>query len=67
APVPAAAVPAAPQPRTADSSNVITWLDPTTNSTLTLTGRVSAARLGEVKARIEQERAAAAAAAKKNP
>ena len=66
APVPAAA-PAAAMPRAADSTSVLTWYDRVTNSTLTLTGRVSATRLAELKARIERERAAAAAAAKKAP
>ena len=63
----AAATPAAPTSKAVDSTNVITWADSATNSTLTLTGRVSAARLVELKARIERERAAAAAAVKKTP
>jgi hypothetical protein len=46
----------------------ITWLDPATGNMLRLSGRMSAARLQEIKLRIERERAAAAAAAaKKNP
>jgi hypothetical protein len=49
----------------ATPANVITWSDPATGSTFTLTGRISVARLEQIKARIERERAAAAA--KKNP
>ena len=51
----------------AQSANVITWSDPATGSTFTLTGKISPARLEQVKLRIERERAAAAAGAKKNP
>jgi hypothetical protein len=46
--------------------NVITWKDPATGATLTLSGRMSPVRLQEIRIRIERERAAAAAA-KKNP
>jgi len=45
--------------------NTISWSDPTTGATLTLSGRLSTASLQEIKIRIERERAAAAA--KKNP
>jgi hypothetical protein len=51
----------------AQTANVITWSDPATGSTFTLTGKISPARLEQVKLRIERERAAAAAGAKKNP
>jgi hypothetical protein len=46
------------------TTNVISWVDPATGATLTLTGRISPARLQEIKTRIERERAAAA---KKTP
>jgi hypothetical protein len=49
------------------SANVITWSDPSTGSTFTLSGRISPARLEQLKLRIEREKAAAAAATKKNP
>jgi hypothetical protein len=46
----------------------ISWLDPGTGNMLRLSGRMPAARLQEIRLRIERERAAAAAAAaKKNP
>jgi hypothetical protein len=44
---------------------MISWNDPVTGATLTLSGRMSKARLQEIKIRIERERAASAA--KKNP
>jgi hypothetical protein len=44
---------------------VVSWTDPATGNTLTLTGRMPEARLQEIKIRIERERAAAAAAKKK--
>jgi putative zinc finger protein len=47
-------------------TNVVTWSDPATGSTFTLTGRIPVARLEQIKTRIERERAAAAAL-KKNP
>jgi anti-sigma factor RsiW len=50
----------------AQAANVITWSDPATGSTFTLTGKISPARLEQVKLKIERERAAAAAA-RKNP
>jgi hypothetical protein len=69
----AAAVPAPPPPPPPPSAfgmvsavNVITWKDPATGATLTLSGRMSPVRLQEIRIRIERERAAAAAA-KKNP
>ena len=46
--------------------HTITWRDPATGSTLTLSGRVPEARLQEIRISIDRERAAAAAA-KKNP
>jgi hypothetical protein len=59
--------PAAPsQQPTLNTLHTITWADPTTGSTLTLSGRMPEARLQEIRIRIERERAAAAAA-KKNP
>jgi hypothetical protein len=52
----------------ANGMTTITWLDPATGNMLRLSGRMSAARLQQIKLRIERERAAAAAAAaKKNP
>jgi hypothetical protein len=48
-----------------NSLRTITWADPTTGHTLTLTGRMPEARLQQIKIRIERERAAAAAAKKK--
>jgi len=45
--------------------NTIRWNDAVTGATLTLSGRMSVARLQEIKFRIERERAAATA--KKNP
>jgi hypothetical protein len=49
----------------ASTLRVVSWTDPVTGNTLTLTGRISEVRLQEIKIRIEQERAAAAA--KKKP
>jgi len=49
----------------ANTLRVVSWTDPGTGNTLTLTGRMSEARLQEIKIRIERERAAAAA--KKSP
>lgn len=46
--------------------HTISWRDPATGSTLTLSGRMPEARLQEIRIRIDRERAAAAAA-KKNP
>jgi hypothetical protein len=43
----------------------ISWTDPTTGNVLKLSGRMPAARLREIRLRIERERAAAAG--KKNP
>ena len=52
----------------ANGVTTITWLDPVTGNMLRLSGRMPAARLHEIRLRIERERAAAAAAAaKKNP
>ena len=50
----------------ANGVTTITWLDPVTGNVLRLSGRMPAARLQEIRLRIERERAAAAAA-KKNP
>ena len=55
----------APAFETATTVNMISWNDPATGATLTLSGRMSKARLQEIKIRVERERAAAAA--KKNP
>jgi putative zinc finger protein len=64
-----AAAVAAPAPpaafRTVSAVNTISWKDPATGATLNLSGRMSTARLQEIKIRIERERAAAAA--RKNP
>ena len=52
----------------ADGVTTISWADPLTGSMLRLSGRMPAARLQEIRLRIERERAAAAAAAtKKTP
>ena len=52
----------------ANGVTTITWLDPVTGNMLRLSGRMPAARLQEIRLRIERERAAAAAAAaRKNP
>jgi anti-sigma factor RsiW len=62
------AVPAAAptsQEGRASTLRVVSWTDPATGNTLTLTGRMSEARLQEIKIKIERERAAAAA--KKKP
>ena len=66
----AAAVPAPPPPPRsafgmAAAVNVISWKDPATGATLTLSGRMSPVRLQEIRIRIERERATAAAAKKK--
>jgi anti-sigma factor RsiW len=72
----AQSLPAAPPPAavfsgkplgSSQAANVITWSDPSTGSAFTLTGRISPARLEQLKLRIEREKAAAAAAAKRNP
>ena len=52
----------------ANGVTTISWPDPVTGNMLRLSGRMPAARLQEIRLRIERERAAAAAAAtKKNP
>jgi hypothetical protein len=51
----------------ANGMTTISWQEPVTGNMLSLSGRMPAARLQEIRLRIEQERAAAAAAAKKNP
>jgi hypothetical protein len=52
----------------ANGLTTISWLDPVSGNMLRLSGRMPAARLQEIRLRIERERAAAAAApAKKNP
>jgi hypothetical protein len=58
------AAPTAAQFGAVNGVNTIIWTDPATGSTLTLSGRLSEARLREIKIRIERERAAAAAAKK---
>jgi hypothetical protein len=50
---------------TVNGVTTISWTDPTTRSVLKLSGRMPAARLQEIRLRIERERAAAAA--KKTP
>ena len=64
APLSAGAV-SAPAPAPAfgmvSALNTLTWKDPVTGATLTLTGRLSTARLQEIKIRIEREKAAASA------
>jgi hypothetical protein len=62
---PAVSAPVASQVEMANQLNAITWTDPITRTTLTLSGRMSEARLQELRIRIDRERAAAAA--KKNP
>jgi hypothetical protein len=52
---------------TANGVTTITWTDATTGGVLKLSGRIPAAQLQVIKFRIEQDRAAAAAAARKNP
>jgi putative zinc finger protein len=55
-------------PESVEAVNGVTtirWMDPVTRNVLSLSGRMSAARLQEIRLRIERERAAAAA--KKNP
>jgi len=52
---------------TANGVTTITWTDATSGSVLKLSGRIPAAQLQVIKFRIEQDRAAAAAAARKNP
>jgi len=68
---PSARVPTAPAPitgiETANGVTTITWTDAITGSVLKLSGRIPAAQLQLIKFRIEQERAAAAAAARKKP
>jgi len=61
--------PSAPAPvtgiETANGVTTITWTDAITGSVLKLSGRIPATQLQLIKIRIEQERAAAAAARKK--
>jgi anti-sigma factor RsiW len=65
-PAPVASAPApTSQMGMVNSLRTITWADQTTGHTLALTGRMSEARLQQIKIRIERERAAAAA--KKKP
>ena len=52
---------------TANGVTTITWTDATTGGVLKLSGRIPAAQLQVIKFRIEQDRAAAAEAARKNP
>jgi hypothetical protein len=49
----------------ANGVTTISWLDPTTGSVLTLSGRMPEARLQQIRISIERERAAAAG--KKKP
>lgn len=64
APAPSAPVPAT-RVEVANGVTTISWLDPTTGSVFTLSGRIPEARLQLIKIRIDRERAAAAA--KKKP
>jgi hypothetical protein len=48
----------------ANGVTTISWPDPNTGNMLTLSGRLPAAQLQQIKIRIERERAAAAAAKK---
>ena len=61
APLITAAAPATRQ--AANTVNTITWTDSATGSSFSLSGRMPAQRLQEIRIRIEKERAAA----KKNP
>jgi hypothetical protein len=61
---PSALVPAT-HVEVANGVTTITWIDTATGNTLKLSGRMSEARLQQIKVRIERERAAAAA--KKKP
>ena len=71
APPVASAIAQASRVESANGVTTISWRDPVTGNMLRLSGRMPAARLQEVRLRIERERAAAAAAAaaaaKKNP
>jgi hypothetical protein len=49
----------AAQPGDANAVHTITWVDPVTRNTLTLSGRMSEAQLQLIRVRIESERAAA--------
>lgn len=62
---PAPAAP--PQVESSNGVTTITWPDPITGNTLQLSGRLPEAQLQQIRFRIQRERAAAAAAAKKNP
>jgi hypothetical protein len=61
---PATTTLAKPSASGSNAFHTITWTDPTTGTTLTLSGRMPEARLREVKLRIDRERAGAA---KKKP
>jgi hypothetical protein len=70
APSPAAAPPASPTAplasvQTLNGVTTLTWTDPASGNTMRLSGRHSAAELTEIRRRIEQLRAAEAAAKKK--
>ncbi len=56
--------PAPSQQRMANAVHMITWTDPATGNTLSLSGRMPEARLQAIRIRIEREKATAA---KKNP
>ena len=57
--VAAAPVQDAARPADANVMHTITWMDPVTRTTLSLTGRMSEARLQLIRLKIEKERAAA--------
>lgn len=58
-PVAAAPVEDAARPEDSNVVHTISWVDPVTRNTLTLSGRMSEARLQLIRLRIEKERAAA--------
>lgn len=58
-PVAAAPLQDAARPEDPNVVHTITWMDPATRNTLSLSGRMSEARLQLIRVRIEQERAAA--------
>jgi hypothetical protein len=66
-----ARAPSAPAPVTrvefANGVTTIVWVDAASGNVMKLSGLIREARLQQIKARIERERAAAAAAARKNP
>jgi hypothetical protein len=55
----ATALQATTQPSDSNTIRSITWVDPATGNTLSLSGRISEARLQQLRIRIEKERAEA--------